>query len=197
MNSDNIKILLDKYYEGQTTTSEEQALKAYFSGDNIADELRHHASFFRCLIFEKEKKAPENLDDKLQAIFVEQPFYRNRFFIFYASGIAAGLLLMMVFFLTLKNETVQPSQQLTDAQRKEVLLAFDQTLAALTFVSHNLSKGTAPLEKIEKLESGQVALKQLRRFDNELQQISFNMQPFSTQIENLNQLSKFNIFTNN
>jgi hypothetical protein len=197
MNTENIKLLIEKYFEGETTIAEEQALKSYFASENVAEELRQHTPLFRFVIEESKVKAPQSLNQKLTGIFFAEPFYRSRIFIFYTTSIAAGLLLLLAFFLTIKNEPDAPSQQLTETQRREVKLAYNQTRATLAFVSQNLIKGTAPLEKIEKLEAGHTALQQLGRLDDELNQISANMNPFTSQIENLNQLSKFNIFTNN
>jgi hypothetical protein len=50
----NIRILLDRYWEGETTLEEERELKAYFNSGPIAEEFRKEAPFFQALQQEKQ-----------------------------------------------------------------------------------------------------------------------------------------------
>jgi hypothetical protein len=44
-----IQVLLEKYFEGETTLEEDQALLDYFSGENIDSKLRHYQQQFLLL----------------------------------------------------------------------------------------------------------------------------------------------------
>lgn len=47
MNTERVKQLIDKFYEGQTTLEEEQQLREYFQRDEIPEELQSHADYFQ------------------------------------------------------------------------------------------------------------------------------------------------------
>ncbi len=50
----NIRILLDRYWEGETNLEEERELKAYFNSGQIADEFQDDAAFFQALQQERQ-----------------------------------------------------------------------------------------------------------------------------------------------
>ena len=50
-----IKELLDRYYEGETSDADEQHLREYFTADGVAAELQPYRSIFAYLKHEKEK----------------------------------------------------------------------------------------------------------------------------------------------
>jgi hypothetical protein len=198
MNTENIDQLIKKYFDGNTSLADEQRLKAYFASQGVAEQHRQYVSLFRLLNAETNKQAPATLDSRLEKMFAEQPakpFYRQRQILWYFSGIAAAVVLLLGIFLTMQRPG-NPPPELTAEQRREVLLAYNQTKATLAFVGQNLSKGTQPLEKINKLETAQEAIQQLGKIDRKINQVSSSMQTFSSQIDNLQQLSKFNIINN-
>jgi hypothetical protein len=198
MNTGNIDQLIKKYFDGNTSLADEKKLKAYFTSQGLAERHRQYAPLFRLLHSESTKKAPITLDSKLEQIFDIQParpFFRSRKILWYFSGIAAAVVLMLVIFLTM-DQPATPPPELTAKQTQEVLLAYNQTKTALAFVGQNLTKATQPLEKIEKLETAREAIQTLRTIDRKINQVSSNMETFSSQFDNLQQLSKFNIINN-
>ena len=46
MESKQVQILLDKFFEGQTTLKEEQMLKAYFQQDEIDETFMPYQGYF-------------------------------------------------------------------------------------------------------------------------------------------------------
>ena len=50
-----IKELLDRYYEGESSDADEQRLREYFTSDEVAAELQPYRSIFACLQHEKEE----------------------------------------------------------------------------------------------------------------------------------------------
>lgn len=195
MNTETIDQLIRKYFEGSTTIADEQMLKAYFSDQNVAEHHRQYAPLFRGLEAESKKQAPATLSNKLEHLLATpraKPFHRRSQIVWYLTGIAAAAALLLGIYITMEKPTDSPPK-LTAEQREEVLLAYNETKATLAFVGKSLAKGTKPLEKIQKLETAQEAMQQLGKIDRKINQISANMQPLSSQIENLQQLSKFNI----
>jgi len=97
MELSNIEKLLEKYFEGQTTRSEEEVLKAYFKKGDIPQYLEKHRDLFQFVSNEHQMVASSEA-------------------IRYTSGnmcmgIAASIVLMIGLFLTL---------MLTDADRSEL-----------------------------------------------------------------------------
>ena len=60
-----INELLDKYFEGQTSLEEEEALREYFSGKNIAAKHLEYAPIFGFFIKEREKIYSKNKKNRL------------------------------------------------------------------------------------------------------------------------------------
>jgi len=49
-----IKELLDRYYEGESTDADEQRLREYFTSKEVSAELQPYRSIFACLQHERE-----------------------------------------------------------------------------------------------------------------------------------------------
>ena len=58
-----IKELLNRYYEGESTDADEQCLREYFSSDNVAAELQPYRSIFAYL--QEQKSKSENQKSKI------------------------------------------------------------------------------------------------------------------------------------
>lgn len=56
MEFDKIEALLEKYFEGATSISEENVLKSYFSSTDVAPHLEHYRSLFAYFSEAKEHK---------------------------------------------------------------------------------------------------------------------------------------------
>ena len=61
MNEENIKQLLEKYWQCNTTPEEEQLLQEFFSGESISKELLPYKSLFVWKAIQQEKKADKKL----------------------------------------------------------------------------------------------------------------------------------------
>lgn len=93
---ESINELLEKYFRGESTLSEENELKRYFLSDNIEDSHLVYRPLFQ--VFDEEshlKMQPQN--DKIIPV---NPYNNKRkwFQIISLSGVAATLLLFIWFF---------------------------------------------------------------------------------------------------
>ena len=69
MNGNNIteiKKLLDRYYNGETTEAEEKQLTCYFAGEDVADELLAEKEIFLQLMNVAEPQIPMGLEERLE-----------------------------------------------------------------------------------------------------------------------------------
>ena len=60
----NIKQLLEKYFDGQTSIQEEKELKNYFSSKNIVSELMQYQDMFG--YFSKEQQTETQIEPTLK-----------------------------------------------------------------------------------------------------------------------------------
>lgn len=81
----NIDDLLNKYFEGETSCEEEQCLRNYFASDNVSQHLLMYKPMFTYFseeIGKQQQKKPKT-------------FPLRRKIMYYASGIAAAILLII------------------------------------------------------------------------------------------------------
>lgn len=90
-----IKMLLDKYFEGNTSLWEEQYLRDYFSSKTIDKELVKYAPLFQYFKTERTEKVEKNNTFR---------FYKRNTFIRSLIGAAACILLILGFILTPPNQ---------------------------------------------------------------------------------------------
>ena len=145
MDSNKVKILLEKYWDGESSLEEETQLRAYFQGNQIEDELKPYQPLFQFFHVEHEKHLTTDFDEKLiqnlQRTEREAP--RVRSLPYYLVRIAAvGLLLIAAYFVVENNfsEPVKDRVAMTEEMSPEE--AYAQTKAALLLVSAKLNKGT-------------------------------------------------------
>ncbi len=124
------KKLLDRYFEGMTNIEEENQLKHYFSGNEIADEFRKYQPLFS--FFKEEKEVVSTKE-----IALPQKNYKYQFL-----KIAATLLLPLSVYLGY--------QKYQEYQAEQV---YQTSMAALTLLSSNLQKGNEAIAKLQNFEN--------------------------------------------
>jgi hypothetical protein len=80
----NIDELLDKYFEGETTTEEERSLRTFFASDEVPQRLASYKPMFA--YFDEEIRKEQ--------IKTKAPLQWRKV-VYWASGIAAGVLLLV------------------------------------------------------------------------------------------------------
>jgi len=152
MNRDEIKILLEKYYEGATSNEEELLLKEYFSRQEVPEELRSDSEIFRFFldsasIPDASSGFEEKILRKIDRQRAEKKFNSRRRIIAVMSAAAAVIIIISAtWFFTRNRGTV--SDTYSDPQ-----IAYAEAMKILYEVSVKLNKGTSPLGKIGVLES--------------------------------------------
>ncbi|MDR2969516.1 MAG: hypothetical protein LBV32_07935 [Tannerellaceae bacterium] len=81
-----IEELLEKYFEGETSSAEEKMLREYFTSGEVAEHLRIHAPLF---LYFKEEIGKENVT----APEIKTPQARK--VLLWVSGVAAAILLLL------------------------------------------------------------------------------------------------------
>ena len=133
----NIEKLLDKYFEGETSIAEENALKEYFAKKEVPEHLTHYQAMFAYFAQNKKETAPQNIQVKP----VKKTWYMQ-----WAAKVAVVLLLLAIGY------ALYP-KGLSDAEKKEAEIAFKQTQKALNLISKNLNKGNYAVQYLDEFES--------------------------------------------
>jgi len=177
MNIKEIEILIEKFYEGETTSSEEQKLRDFFSKEEIPPHLAIHADLFRFY----EQDAKEEIPDpeferkflkKIDAISTIN-INTGRRRLFYLTGIAAAILLLFGTVFTFRHDIFTSSTQTL----KEQEIAYQQAKNAIAMLSTNFNVG---LDQAQKLENFQKGLEQVQK-----------LQAFQKGIDQMNKFSKY------
>ncbi len=196
MNTTAIKILIEKYEAGETSLSEEQVLKKYFASGDIDSDLKHYAPLFTFYKTEQQVVADEKLEDKILEKLDAQgtiPFYKNRTFWTWASGIAASLILIFSLVFELQQGRIKNQQAETLQRQEEARQAYQQTKMALAYISEKYTQGTDPLNNIEKLEQSTRALNELTKMNTGINTVNKQMKKMDKGVDQITKLSKFSI----
>lgn len=164
MNSKKLRMLLNKYYKGDTTLNEEEALRKYFvDNPDIPEEFSTEKDQF--LMIEKAKNQDMPFDDfeeKLERIIdnqkVRYPVFRRTKFWIQVTGIAASILIVFSIY-----------NSLTDSDEIGVIddpsAAYEETQKVLYYISEKFNSGTKELTNISKIDDVSRMLKPVSKID--------------------------------
>lgn len=130
MESVRIEQLLEKYFEAATTAAEEQELRAYFAGEEVAPHLSAYAPMFS---YFKQAKSER---------FTRQvPLKTSRTKVIQWISIAAVAVLMIGLYLGNQYR-----------EQREAEYAYQQTRKALGLIAQNLDRGTVKVARLGEFE---------------------------------------------
>ena len=141
MELDNIEILLEKYFEGETNSAEEKELKDYFASSNVAQHLEHYKPLFG--YFSQAKQ------EQYKAVIPLKTTKRN--IASWISIAAAVVVLLGVGTFTFMNYNGDTkSKEFGTYDDPEV--AFRETQKALALISEHVNTGIESVGYINEYE---------------------------------------------
>jgi hypothetical protein len=168
-----IKILLEKYYEGETSLEEEKILKVYFRNYEVPDELASDRVLFLHALDESERiPMSSGLQQKLEQWINHQDkgeASAKQIRLWYkVASVAAGIAIIFVCYLFISKEGHQNKTKdtYTDPQ-----IAYAQVKQTLLYISEQLNKGTKPLSQVSKLNTGMEQFSTFSSFGSGLKQL--------------------------
>ncbi|HEX8270236.1 MAG TPA: hypothetical protein VF581_10130 [Flavobacterium sp.] len=139
MESYKIDELLQKYFEGETTTAEEAQIKKYFASDEVAPDHEQYKPLFGFYIEEQK-----HIFEHVTALPQKRHNNRNNWLAIAASvAIFAGL----GFYF---NQPAASPQELGTYEDPEV--AFRETQKALNLLSGHVNTGVQSVQYIEEFD---------------------------------------------
>ena len=151
--TEEIKRLLDRYYDGTTTEEEEEVLRTYFNGSDIDASLREESVIFTALQ-SSECPVPTGMEERLSrqisqwnSLEVATQRTIRHINLRWVVGIAASMLLLLATgAIVYQNENASPQiEQDTYTNTKD---AYAETSKALMKFSKSLNKGIEATENI-------------------------------------------------
>ena len=140
MELDKIEILLEKYFDGETSIAEEKELKNYFASSNVAQHLEQYQPLFG--YFSQAKQ------EQYKAVVPLKTEKRN--IASWISIAAAVVVLLGVGTFTFMNYNTTKSQDYGTYDDPEI--AFRETQKALALISEHVNTGIESVGYINEYE---------------------------------------------
>ncbi len=154
---DKIRLMRERFYQGETTLEEERFLQDYFSTTSIPEVLLPDRELFQAFdVARVSIPVPKNLNKKILNVIdrEERKERRTRRISLYSlSGLAAGLLALIavyVFFLRTDRPALFASQQVMDTY-EDPMVAYQEAKRTLAYVSVKLNQGTSELKHVQRV----------------------------------------------
>jgi hypothetical protein len=200
MNTKEIEILLEKYFEGKTSIAEENALRRFFQSGNIPKHLQDYEPLFRFFTGEKEILADIQLEEKVIRRFRSDKttgLDGRRRKLWVLTGIAAAFLILFTvieragFFLSPEPEMPQYTYS-----QQEIDQAFQSTALALAYISGKFNQATDPLNTMSKITTAGAFTVELGKFETGITQMNQGFDLINDGSDQFSNLSKFNLLIN-
>ena len=154
MDTDKIRQLLDRYYDGQSSEREEQVLKDYFLQDDVPPQWATDQRLFRQL-YGADMPAIDGLEQRLSRQIdgwnrVEKTANRRTRTIGlrWIAGIAASLLLLFAIGLLIDRQQKQAQYAVQQDTFDDPRDAYAETQKALMKFSESINKGLNKVENV-------------------------------------------------
>lgn len=157
MKTQEIEILLQRYFSGESSREDERTLETYFSSENVADELREYAEFFGGISeLAAGIDSPTIEDDIMDFILENEHREKTKFRKMWrtVTGIAASVIIVLGSFLIYEQQ-----QKPFEDTYKDPDKAFAVAAQTLQFVSGKYNKGINELSYFSKLEKATEPMK--------------------------------------
>ena len=140
MESNKIEILIEKYFEGETSIAEEKELTNYFTSSDVAQHLEQYQPLFSYFSNAKEQKFAQEI-----------PLQSKKRSVAWLSIAASVVVLLGIGMYTFVNtNTTTASQDLGSFNDPQV--AIQETQKALAMLSGHVNSGVESVQYIQEFE---------------------------------------------
>ena len=151
MESKEIKDLLQRYFDAETSMEEEKELMEYFSSGNVDDKFSEYTSLFRGISELSDTSDESGIEEDVMNYVLEQETRentKNRWLWKAVTGIAASVLLFISGYMIYENQRSSYKDTFDDPSR-----AYAYAMQTLKYVSSEYNKGLVQLSNFEKIEN--------------------------------------------
>ncbi|MEE1899721.1 hypothetical protein V1389_15345 [Flavobacterium rakeshii] len=132
-----IEILIDKYFDAETSIAEENQLKMYFSSHDVAPHLEQYRPMFGYFAHEKNQRFEKAI-----------PLKTRKQYVTWLSVAASVVILFGVFTFIDRQPNDNDLGTFDDPE-----VALRETQKALNMLSQNVNKGASTIGYLEEYES--------------------------------------------
>jgi hypothetical protein len=182
METKEVKVLLQRYFNGESTIEEERKLENYFQSEKVDEELEEYAEFFGGITELSNTVDDSTIEDDVMNHILEnesQDKKKYRWLWQTVTGIAASIIIVIggLLFYQQNNQNIEDS-----FENPEVAYAVAED--ALEYMSAKYNKGLAELSNFDKL---QTASKPLRKGVQPVNEFYSNLERLENQEDNSQQ----------
>lgn len=141
MESSRIEILLEKYFQGESSIAEENELRKYFSSSDVAQHLLQYQPLFAYFSQEKEQKFTPELPSQS----------RKKYWGWLSVAASAVVLLGIGTFTYVNYQKSNKAEVLGTYDDPEI--AFKQTQKALALLSNHVNTGIESVQYIQEYQN--------------------------------------------
>jgi hypothetical protein len=148
---DRIEILLEKYFEAETSIAEEKELKNYFTSSDVAPPLEQYKPLFGFVVQAKQEQfsfAPFGFQPRVPSMIPLKIKKRN--IAVWLSVAASVVVLLGVGLFTYNHYNQSTSEDYGTYNDPEI--AFRETQKALSMISESVNKGIGSMNYLNEFE---------------------------------------------
>lgn len=159
MKTNEIKKLIESFYDGKTSQSEELLLLNYFSNENVAEELLDEKEIFLQIYEPEAVDVPKSLEHKLEILIDELAEKESKKksptrYLMLWSSIAASIAIVFAVGIYVNNLSIQSDEALLSKEQattRTVSITDAEYLEAenaMRLLSNNFNKGMQQLDEM-------------------------------------------------
>jgi hypothetical protein len=161
MDYNKIKILLEKYWNCETTLEEESLLQEYFSGTDMPEDLKEYKPLFQYYKSQRAVKVTEGFEERvISEIESNEKKGKRRYLNIYYKVAAAVILIL--FFVTIHQQFIKVREKATVLVQdtfEDPEKALEETKKALLLVSEKWNKGKDNITKLSEFNRAERIIK--------------------------------------
>lgn len=171
MNLQEIEKLLEKYFEGESSLSEEKQLCDFFTSGNVPMKWKNLQGYFSFVIQEQDRQIGDTeFDNKVMSAIKENKLAPivdlHKPWIYWIAGLAASILILLAVFVKF-----DPFSGRIENTYKDPQTAYVEARKILLYVSAQFNKGTSTLKPITTMETGLNELKPVAAYSKSLNEV--------------------------
>lgn len=188
MELNDLKILLQRYFDGETTLEEEKMLTGYFTSADVDAELQEYAGFFGGLNELSAAKGQSEFGDQVMDYILEhENREKNKFRILWRVVTSAAAVIILVLGSLLVYEQYQTPFSDTFSTPEE---AYAYTQKTLQFVSGKYNSGVSHLSKTRKFNEALAQLQKVEVVEQAGKPLSIGLGAVSKGFDNLEEIER-------
>jgi hypothetical protein len=170
MEYNQIKQLLTRYFDGETTLEEEKMLREYFTGEGeIPADLVSSGQLFMLLrTAAGDKPDARELESRLSALIDDQtvamhPVSKQRMLYRFLAAASVVLLIGVSGIFIYRSQNTVPRDTFADP-----VAAYSEAQRTLLYISEKMNQGMKPLSHITAINTGTEKLKSIEKMDESM-----------------------------